>query len=255
VDTGTVTISNVIVVDSATITATVAPADTDPDETAEVVLWGAQTVAMVVKGGDHGSVAPMVSSSNGAPPGMDPVAEAPAKITVPLPISETSSVSSNPIPSYKTGTWYKAELFGEKPEIKFDGRTTMEQDAGGGTSTCNTKGLINPEQINYFTHPTLSGGCWVVAGSSGSGCDGLYPGQTNIYGDDLIDIPKTWVTGIVARNPNGCTVTMNQDMLISCDTGYCKYWKNTLVLTIKPIPGDEHYGGTVSATRNGSSSQ
>ncbi|MGA9669513.1 MAG: hypothetical protein WBQ94_09910, partial [Terracidiphilus sp.] len=40
VNTGSVTLSDVIVVNPTTITATVEPVDTDPAETAQVVLWG-----------------------------------------------------------------------------------------------------------------------------------------------------------------------------------------------------------------------
>lgn len=44
VDTGTVTLSNVTVIDSTTVTATVTPADTDPEEPAEVILWAPYNV-------------------------------------------------------------------------------------------------------------------------------------------------------------------------------------------------------------------
>ena len=44
VNTGTVTLSNVEVVNSTTITARVKPADTDPDEPAQVILWAPYNV-------------------------------------------------------------------------------------------------------------------------------------------------------------------------------------------------------------------
>ncbi len=40
VPTGSVALSNIVVVDSSTITATVTPAGTDPGETADITLWG-----------------------------------------------------------------------------------------------------------------------------------------------------------------------------------------------------------------------
>lgn len=266
VNAGTVTLSNVNVIDSTTITATVTPADTDPEEPAEVILWAPYNVidddddveddvnAEQIPG--NATPRPNISSGS-APPGYIQAGQARAKITT-LPFRETSSKSGNSMPPIRSGTLFKAKLFGKTSYIKFDGRTVSEQDAGKGSGDCKTNGLL-PFEVNYFAHPTVSGGSWTVAGKVVGGGYGDYTGQTNTYGDDGIDIPTSWLPAIVFRNPTGCTVTLIQNMLISCDTdsgpGSCKYWTNKIVLTIKPIPGDEDHNGTASATRSGTSPQ
>jgi hypothetical protein len=234
---------------------------TDPVSLAESKIVSSTEITAVVKIADNvpAEIATVTAAGTASAEGDPPTSSANAKIILTLPISESSEETSNPLLAGNSGTAYKAKLTGKSPDIKFDGRTTTEQDAGGGTSNCNTKGIMIPPTLpSYFAAPKLSAGCWVVAGKAGCGVNGWngdYTGQTNYYGDDGITIPTNWITSIIARNPNGCTVTMHQNMLINCDSGNCKYWKNTLVLTINPILGDEHYGGTVSATRSGNSSQ
>jgi hypothetical protein len=61
VDTGSVDLSNVVVVDSTTISAKITPAETDPGEMAEVQLWGPQS------GGDDVVRANTTRVANAAP--------------------------------------------------------------------------------------------------------------------------------------------------------------------------------------------
>jgi hypothetical protein len=170
----------------------------------------------------------------------------------PIPKSEKSYLASKAdtelVKDKKlSGTLYFAKLQGKIASIKFDGRTVREQDAGGGKSTCkNTAGLV---QGQFFAHPQIPDpGCWHVAGPTCvGGSVGNYTDHSNQYGDDFIELPSNYLPGILHFNPHGCSVTLYQNMQITCKTdpsGYCTYWKNELVLTIHPGPG----GATTSIT-------
>ncbi len=211
------------------------------------------------------STRPMAIAPPIGPPGMVLAGQAKAQIES-LPISETSYLAPtadiehvNQVSPDQRGTLFKALLHGKAPNVKFDGRTVSEQDAGGGTSNCIHTGLLLP-QAEYLAHPAISNpGCWQVAGQActinGNKAAGDYSGQSNFYGDDFISMHKYWLPGILSRNPGGCTVTLHQNMLIDCTAGRCKYWENTLVVTFRPGAEGDIYNGTVSATRKGGPSQ
>jgi len=190
VPTGSVTLSDVNIIDSNTITARVEPADTDPEETATVILWGASNIVVAVAKAPSGvgamtTLAAATPADGGVPPGMDPLGQETAQLES-LPISETSSLASaDDIKEEKdkdpgnTGTLYKAQLFGKSSDVKFDGRTVRELDAGGGVSNgagskgkCDTDGLVSDF---YFRNPKiLIPGNWQVAGRAGNNQSGDY---------------------------------------------------------------------------------
>jgi hypothetical protein len=64
-NSGTVTLSKVEVVNSTTIIAEVTPADTDPEEPAEVILWGHNNNVLVYN--IHLDAEPMLQSSQWKP--------------------------------------------------------------------------------------------------------------------------------------------------------------------------------------------
>ena len=86
VPAGSVTLSNVVIMDSTKITATAQPAQTDPAETATLILWGAPSVSVLVARARTGAVAETVTAmpaDGGGPPGLGRVTTGNAKITNP----------------------------------------------------------------------------------------------------------------------------------------------------------------------------
>jgi hypothetical protein len=102
VNTGSLTLSDVTVVDSTKITATVAPADTDPDETATINMYGGPPNGSddVVRAPGNARVmtsnaAPMANANNTspAPSGVPLVATANAQVNnLKAVITDTSNI-------------------------------------------------------------------------------------------------------------------------------------------------------------------
>jgi hypothetical protein len=83
VPTGSVTLSNIVIMDSTKITATVQPVQTDPTETATLILWGASSGGVLVARARTGAMAESAAATPmdaGGPPGMQQVAQSTAQV-------------------------------------------------------------------------------------------------------------------------------------------------------------------------------
>ena len=84
VPTGSVTLSNIVIMDSTKITATVQPVQTDPTENATLILWGASSGGVLVARARTGANAMADTAATpadaGGPPGLQQVATGNAKV-------------------------------------------------------------------------------------------------------------------------------------------------------------------------------
>ena len=84
VPAGSVTLSNVVIMDSTKITATVQPVQTDPTENATLILWGASSGGVLVARARTGANAMADTAATpvdaGGPPGLQQVATGNAKV-------------------------------------------------------------------------------------------------------------------------------------------------------------------------------
>ena len=159
VEPGSVTLSDVIVVNSTTITATVEPADTDPAGTAQVVLWGPPgSVDIDIKTAPNAttmdaSARPAASMNNGSsiPEGWGQVAQAPAQVDYlpPPKINDSTGTTISTIDGSSQRPTLQPVVMGQ--EISLKTYPEASQLPKGVTFT-NFNWTVGGQTVGNFTH-------------------------------------------------------------------------------------------------------
>jgi hypothetical protein len=184
VPTGSVTLSDVTIIDSTKITAIVQPMDTDPAETATLILWGKYFGPMVVRAptraGTKAAPAAALPADSGAPAGLEWLGQENALI-LPQPVITCAGASmkcnGNPISVIET-----------------DGATPNPQEAVAGQKIVLT---TTPTQESLPPGVIITQSVWTVDGKTIGG-DKFGPRDSN-------GSPKSSTVTATVENNTGLT--------------------------------------------------